>query len=409
MPWLGRPFAPLSVDQPPDPAESPSHWLVGVDPDPPPSLLPPDAEVVVIGGGVMGISTAYWLTRLGLRVLLLEARCLGWGATGRNAGLMLAGRGPLEDPALVRSVLDEEAIDADLSRPGHLALATSPEVWTRIQAEADDRADDPSPVRALDRAACEDLLGLRIDTRILGGRWLACGGMVHPVRLAHGLAAAARRRGATLAPGTPALEVAAVPGQERLRVLTTRGTVRCRHVVFACGGAVRGFLARLDRALTPARAQVLSTEPLPRLFRIGLAIDWGTVYWRQAPDGAVVLGGYRNLDPEGETGWDERLNDRIQGALAGFLPALFPDLPAVRVARRWAAIMDCSADGRPLVGACSDAPNQWIIAGFGGHGLPVALGAGRALAEAIVGGRTPASLESLDPMRFEVTASGRRR
>jgi len=149
------------------------------------------------------------------------------------------------------------------------------------------------------------------------------------------------------------------------------------------------------------RGQVLATRPMRRVFRVGLAVDWGTLYWRQAADGAVVLGGYRNLDPAGETGTRETLHPRIQEALERFLPQAFPGLGPVVVARRWAGIMDETADGRPVVGRWPDDSGVWVSAGFGGHGLPPALGVARALAAALVRDGAPEGMDRLDPARFK--------
>jgi glycine/D-amino acid oxidase-like deaminating enzyme len=361
--------------------------------------LPSDAEVVVIGGGVMGVAATYWLARFGVSALLVEARSVANGASGRNAGLLLPGGAPIEDPALVGSVVREESIDADLATPGHLALATTPEVWERMSAEATRTASSPRPILALDRPACEDLLGMRLAKRFLGGRWFARGGLVHPVRFTRGLAAAAQRRGALVASQTRVLDVAdRVPG-DRLRVRTDSGSVLARDVVFACGAWLRELVPAFREFVTPVRGQMLATSPLPPLFRVGLAIDWGTVYWRQASDGVVVLGGYRNLDPGVETGADEVINPRIQDSLTRFLPETFPDFPPFRVGQRWAGIMDCTTDGRPLIGALPGAPNRWVIAGFGGHGMPGALGAGRELAEALRSRQVPSVLDPYDPRR----------
>jgi sarcosine oxidase subunit beta len=239
-----------------------------------------------------------------------------------------------------------------------------------------------------------------IHPRYLGGRWFPDGGVIHPLRLVRGLAAAARCRGATLATRTAVLRVAPElpgPGHD---VHTSRGHIQAEHVVWACGAAFRYFRPEFEPATSLARGQVLSTTPLPPLFRTGMAVDWGTVYWRQAADGAILLGGCRHLDLDGETGPGQRVNPRIQQALTGFLPEAFPGFPPFRVARRWAGVMDYTADGRPLIGPVPEAPGQWVIAGFGGHGLPPAVGAGRALASAIVTGRMPADLEPYDPARL---------
>jgi len=379
-----------------------SHWLESDD-EPelaPPAELGPGADVVVVGGGIMGVSIAYWLVKAGGDVVLAEVDRLASMASGRNAGLMLPGLGALEDPTRVREVLDEESIDALWETPGHLALASSPDVWRKVQEEAARRAGSSRTVAALDRLACEELLGMRIHERYLGGRWLPDGGLVHPLRLIRGLATAARRRGAVIAPQTAVFQVSAEQPGRGYDVHTSRGHIRAGQVVWACGAAFRFFRPEFAPSTTLARGQMLSTSPLPPLFRSGMAVDWGTVYWRQTADGAILLGGCRSVDLEGETGPGQRVNPRVQKALSDFLPEAFPGFPPFRVASRWAAVMDYTSDGRPLIGPVPAAPGQWVIAGFGGHGLPPALGAGESLADAILSGRMPDRLRPYDPARL---------
>ncbi|MEO5954048.1 MAG: FAD-binding oxidoreductase [Chloroflexia bacterium] len=382
--------------------DAPSHWLTTVDPSafPPPTSLPASTEVAIVGGGIMGVSVAYWLARSGIPAVLLEARDLASGATGRNAGLMLAGSKPIENPELVRSVLDEENIDAAYSAPGHLALASSEDIWDQFCAEADKRRDTPNPVHSINHASCEGLLGMKISKRFLGGRYYPAGGMVNPTRLVYGLAAAAQRRGTAIVTQTPVSSVAPTSSQTGFTIYTNRGDLQARQVIFACSTSLTTFAPQFKDVISPVRGQVLSTQPLPTVFRLGLGVDFGTVYWRQAPDGAIVIGGYRNLDRITETSTDESLNPDIQQALADFLPNTFPNFPRISVRRRWAGIMDYPTDGQPIIGPIPDSPNQWVITGFGGHGLPGAIGAAKALTEAITTGNTPAILDPYSPARF---------
>jgi gamma-glutamylputrescine oxidase len=377
------------------------HWLAQTDSRPPSaaSALPGQAEVVVVGGGVMGMSVAYWLARQGTEVLVLEARGLAWGASSRNAGIMLAGLRPLEDPALVTAVLADEGIDADYTVVGHLALASSPATWDAFQAEAA-RRSPIRPLHALQHPDCEEVAGCRIGEQFIGGRWDPRGALIDPVRFVLGLAAAATRYGATLRTWTPVLEVRLLAGQDRQVVETARGNVVARHIVFACSSGVVRFVPALAPAIVPSRGQVLATAPLLPLFHCGLAVDWGAVYWRQATDGAIVLGGYRGLDPEREIGTNEVLHDGIQASLERFLPQAFPSLPPIHVTRRWAGIMDVTPDGQPLIGCVRDGSNWWLICGFGGHGLPAGLGAGRALATSIGTGQAAAALGAYAPGRL---------
>ncbi|HKT03826.1 MAG TPA: FAD-dependent oxidoreductase [Rugosimonospora sp.] len=391
---------------PPSPAPSacgqaPTYWLstVGIDTFAAPAALPPSVDVAVVGGGVMGVATAYWLARRGLAPLLLERGRIGGGASGRNAGIFLPGVHPLEDATLVRSVLADEDIDAGHATPGHLALASSPAVFDEYRAEVSRRPATAAPLHALDRGACEELLGMRIAAHFAGGRWLPGGGVIQPARLVYGLGAAAARHGARMAPDTEVTGVRRT-GPEGYTVHTRRGSVRAGQVVLAGNTGVARLSAALAPLIRPVRGQVMATRPLPPVFRLGLAVDFGSVYWRQDPHGVVVIGGCRDQ----ATGDAERtdvlaLHEPVQRALGAFLPAAFPGFPPFTVGWRWAGIMDGTADGRPLIGAVPGADGLWVIAGFGGHGLPPALGAGQALTETIASGRPAAALTLFDPGR----------
>lgn len=381
--------------------DSPSYWLSGVtfEDFPVPADLPAKAEVVIVGGGLMGVSIAYWLSRLGVDVLLTESRWLSWGATGRNAGLMLAGASPLEAPELLESVLSQEDIKAEYAETGHLALASSEKVWDKIRAEVLARKSSAKALYALEPDACEDLLKMRIARSFHGGRWFPQGGMIHSTRFVYGLARAAMRYGASIVAQTCVSKVESAPLSEQLVVRTSRGSVKARHVVYACNARVGELLPEMDKLITPVVGQVLSTEPLPAMFRIGLAVDWGTVYWRQTPDGSIVLGGNPAQEPV-DKGCVEKLNLRIQESLAQFLPRAFPGFPDFRISKQWAGIMDCTEDNRPIVGPLPGRQNQWVAVGFNGHGMPLGLGIGKAVAEAISTGIVPAALLPFRPARF---------
>lgn len=358
----------------------------------------------MVGGGIMGLAVTYWLARLGARVVLFEAGRLCAGATSRNAGIVLPAANRLEDPGLLAGLLEEEEIDAHYQRTGHLSLVTTGTVWEHVRREVT-AAGRSGRVAALPVAECEERLGLRLrqdPPTVLGGRWLADGGLVDPVRLGHGLAAAAARRGATLVEDSPVQAVRAAGSQ---LVLGIGGeTVRAGQVVLACAAGIRTLLPTLATVVQPVRGQVLATTPLPPVFGMGCAIDWGTVYWRQARNGAVVLGGCRARDPATEASAPDGLNPRIQEALTRFLRDRFAEFPPYRVARRWAGVMDGTRDGRPLAGPLLPGGRCWVLSGFGGHGIPPALGFGNALAQTVAGRTDRAALAPYAPQRFEELA-----
>ncbi len=364
------------------------------------TALPTAVDAVVVGAGLMGVSVAYWLSRGGMEVLLLDASVPGWGASGRNAGMMLAATSAIENPELVQSVLVEEGIDADYEQVGHLALADDARIWEQFVQEAARMTGSSRSIIALSRASCEELMGMQIDARFFGGRWFRSGCVVNPARLTYGLAAAAVRRGSVIIADCAAAGIECEDDSKGLKVCTARGAIHARHVVGACGAHLAELMPEFGAVMTPIRGQMLATERMEPVFRMGMAVNFGSVYWRQAPCGTIVLGGLRGIDPDEETTGKLRVNSRIQKALDEFLPGAFPGFGPVRVARRWAGIMDCTPDDRPLIGARPKRENQWIIAGFGGHGMPAAIGAGKALAQTILTGRAPESLSRFDPARF---------
>jgi sarcosine oxidase subunit beta len=145
---------------------------------------------------------------------------------------------------------------------------------------------------------------------------------------------------------------------------------------------------------------MMATGPVPPVFRFGLALDWGSVYWRQADDGAIVVGGCQGLAEHAESATQEEIDPAVQNALDAFLPRSFPSFPPFDVRRRWVGTMDNSADGVPLVGPVPERAGEFVIGGFGGHGIPGGLGAGRMLAQAITTGWPQPGLRRYDPGRF---------
>lgn len=361
--------------------------------------LPAGCDVAVVGGGLLGAGIAYWLTRRGIGTVLLESRMPGWGASGRNAGLVLWGAGPLERQELLERVLEEEGIDVGYGQVGHLALIATSGLWERVLSESTPSARTPSPrIRALSRDECEDRLGVRIANRFLGGRWFAGGCVIHPLKFLTGLLAAGHRRGLDIVVGC---HVRGVEARSRSLVLRSdRGEMRAERAVIAGHCRSAELVPELGCWMRPIRGQMLETEPLPPTFRPAMAVDWGAVYWRQLVDGRVILGGCREVDPEAEETAREGLNPAIQSALEAFLPANFPGIGRPRVRSRWSGIMDVPLDGKPILGRLPGRPGVWVAVGLGGHGLPGSLGAALALAGAIATDDDHPDLSLYEPRRF---------
>ena len=356
----------------------------------------------MIGGGLMGVATAYWLSRIGVDVELIEAGVLGSGSTGRNAGLMLHGLSALEAPRLLADVSAHEHLDCGYSRVGHLSLMNSPAYWERVQSEVRKRPSTAPPLYALDHSACEDLLGMRINPAYIGGRWYPDGCVIHSSRYLHELARAATAYGARIYSRTRVLAVESTASG--VQVHTTRGSLRAARVVHATSARAVDLLPELAQVLTPIRVQVMTTTPVAPAFAIALGVNWGDVYGRQLPDGRFVIGGCGGTNIAAALASEHVVDHEIQARLDGFLSDCFPTLPRYRAEQRWAGVLDCTPDGKPLVGAHPGRSGHWLATGFNGHGLPVALGLGQALANDIASGTMHDALNAWRPDRFEQLA-----
>lgn len=360
--------------------------------------------VVVIGGGITGISTAYWLGRSGVPCAVLEQGTVACGATGRNAGFVLEGTVPdygdlvarfgraearalwaftVENRERMVQVSAEEGIEAEIDRCGSVWAAASPQELDALRREAELLVQEGFPLEVLDAEEVAARLGGRGG--FLGGVLNPRDMGIHPVRLTRGLAHAGERRGARIFEGTPALEL---ERRSHWEVKTPGGRVRADHVVVALD-AYAGLLDnRWASVIRAVRGQVLATAPAGRrLFPHLFYANEGFEYWRQTPAGRVVLGGLRRLALQEEVGTEDRLHPRIQEALEAYLRDLGVP-PEVSVTHRWSGAIGISVDHLPLIGPVPGSPGLFLAAGYTGHGLAFAFLAGRMVAQLVATGNT---------------------
>lgn len=378
--------------------------------------LPARADVVVIGGGLLGTATAYWLARSGVAAVLIEQGELAFGATGRNGGFMVAGtaeRFPaaverlghatagavwqltLDNRALLRKLL-EEGIDCDYREPGHMHLALG-------DAQLETLAGDVAALRAegfaaelLDRRQLQALIATPLGPAISGALFAPEDGLLHSARFVYGLAAAAERHGAQIITGAALASLVADGSGVQAR--TTRGELRASAAVVATNAWIGQIIPALASRVTPVRGQALAFAPTPAIFAhgMGAALTPTGEYWQQTPDGSIVLGGCRAIAPGQDVGIrDSRPTLEVQDALEQVLPRLFPALTGLRVAQRWAGLMAFTTDYLPIADRAPDLPNTWVVGGFCGHGMPFGMRLGQLLAQAAIDGSPPAALTPL--------------
>lgn len=384
--------------------------------------LPAASDVVVIGGGITGTATAYFLRKHGIGVTLLERRGLAGGATGRNGGHISPGtserfsesvkRYGLEQTraiydysqqcaAAVRAFVDEHHVDCELRVNGSVSLALTKEELRPVWESFEEMQKFGIPSEYWDAAKCATRTR---SEDFYGGVFRPTAGQLWPARLVFAVAEQAIALGANVQTRT---EVQAIESDNgKLTVKTERGNVSAQHVVHATNAWARQLVPYLEGIIVPVRNQVIITEPAPRLWNFGLSTNDGYEYFMQRPDGRIVLGGMRWKTPSMEVNNDDdtTMVPAVSAALRGFLPEHFSDLRGVPVQQEWIGVMGFSKDRNPLVGPLPDRPGEYIAAGFTGHGMPMTFFAAQNVADMIAGKQPePFVAEAFLPSRFELT------
>jgi len=349
---------------------------------------PTDCDVAIVGAGFTGLWTAYYLLAAdpSLRVVVLEAETVGFGASGRNGGWCSAlfphattdeqQAAMVDTLAEVERVLTGEGIDAHYHRGGTISVARSAAQLIRAQE---------SEERLLSADEARKRLGA---TGVVGGTYTPDCARVHPLRLVRGLAEAVERRGGTIHEHTEVTEIGP-------RVARTRaGNVRAEVVV----RATEGYTARLPghrRTLAPVYSLIVATEPLPERVwdEIGLA-DRETftdyrhliVYGQRTADDRIVFGGRgapyhwaSSIKPSHDR------SERVFRGLRSTLVELFPVLGSARFTHAWGGALGISRDWHPSVGL--EGGLAWA-GGYVGDGVSTTNLAGRTLRDLILGADT---------------------
>ncbi len=378
-----------------------SYYAASANPSPTRAPLEGDvrADVCVVGGGIAGCSAALDLAARGYKVVLLEARRIGWGASGRSGGQAIFGFGTsqqaivaqvgveaarrmwdvsIESLALLRRRVADHGIDCDLQW-GHMHVATRERQrreLEQLQRELED-CYGYGDTRLLDRAGVESLLATH---RYCAGLFDPGSGHLHPLNYTLGLARAAEASGATIHESTV---VTSIGHGDELRVTTQRGTVIARHVVLARGGYLDGVRTAADWRVMPVGTYVVATEPLGEermraLMRENYAVadvNFVLDYFRRSADHRLLFGGRVSY-----SGIDESDSGRATRAR---MLKVFPQLADVRLDHVWGGYVDITMNRAPDFGHL--APNVIYLQGFSGHGIAMAGMAGRLAAEAVAG------------------------
>jgi len=358
-------------------------------------------DVCIVGGGYSGLNTAIELAERGFTVTLLEARQIGWGASGRNGGQLIRGVGHgleqfqpilgedgvrslklmgLEAVDIVRERIERHGIACDLTW-GYCDLANKPGELEGFAAEAD-QLRSLGYRHALRLVPAEQIHSVVGSDRYVGGLVDMGSGHLHPLNLALGEAAVASRLGAQLFEQSAVTRIDYGP---QVQVHTAQGRVRAKTLVLCCNAYLDDLNREIGGKVLPAGSYIIATEPLDeavaqQLLPQNMAVCDQRValdYYRLSADRRLLFGGachYSGRDPRD-----------IAAYMRPKMLKVFPQLAQVRVDYQWGGMIGIGANRLPQIGQLASQPNVYYAQAYSGHGLNATHLAARLLGEAISG------------------------
>jgi sarcosine oxidase subunit beta len=373
----------------------------------PDAPLPAEAEVVILGGGIMGLALAWNLARRGMRdVLVLEAGYLCSGASGRNGGgvrmqwstptnVRLAKR----SVELCRSFAREHGINVWFRQGGYLFLATDQEQAERMERNAALHNDLGVPTRMLSPGGAKDLVPQLATDGVVAASFNPEDGVVFPWPFVWGYAQGAQKLGVQVETFTKVTGLE-TGGGKVLAIHTDRGTVRCKTVVNATGAWSPGIarLAGVELPNRPHRHEICSTEPLKPWLGPLVSVLGSGLYFSQSMRGEIVGG---MGDPEEPPTFEMGSTLRFLSRYAQAITTCIPSLRDVKVIRQWAGCYDVTPDNNPILGETPRLPNFLQLNGFVGHGFMMAPAVTEAMAIWMTGGEKDEIFDRFTLDRYE--------
>ena len=363
------------------------------------------ADIVVIGGGVSGLSSAYFLARAGKDVVVVEKGTVGGEASGRNGG-MISER--IDEPALIpmgvesvrlwETLHDELGYPTEFIQQGRLQVAVSEEEMGELFSERDQALRHGVSVDLLDPWEIRDMIP-GLSERTLGGMFSPNAGHANPQRSVQAFAWAFQDRGGRLYQNTVVTGIQVADGRVT-SVETTAGTIVADVVVAAAGPqtALMAEMVGVHVPVAPARVEILATAPIEPLFKIALVGNG--LYGRQAARGNLLFGGgAHEWTDVGLTTEPSKPNTPLIRNIARRLVELLPGVADVPVIRSWAGVVEQAPDYLPIIDIL-DCPSNYVVVTASAHGFGISPATGKVVSDLVLHGESSIDISGLGLGRF---------
>ena len=352
--------------------------------------MPNTADVVIVGGGVMGCAIAYNLAREGLRPVVVEKSDIGGEASGSNGGgVRQSARNLKEMPLAIESIrmyghLHEElGMDVEYVREGNLRLCANEEELEAMRMSVENQKDAGLELDLLDRQQVLEI-NPYVSEKVIGASYCPTDGHVNPLLVTYGFFKKAKNLGTRFYTHEEVMDIRLQKGKVTA-VITNKQVFETDLVVDAAGVAGRKVanMVGLDLPMKPVFTEALITEPYPPLFKQMVGHAKGLFYGRQTVHGSFFWGGFVGTEEfihrEGKP-----LFHFIGPAISRMVIDYFPILKDLHVIRTWSGLIAQMSDAIPVLGLTKEVPGFVFATGFSGHGFGLAPVIGHLISELIM-------------------------
>ncbi len=363
-------------------------------------------DAVIIGGGILGVSTAYELAKAGMKnVCVLERHYLASGSTGRCGGGFRqqwsteANTRLAMDSVAKLEVLEEElGYKTEFFQGGYLILAHTEDEEQQFSRNVEMQRKLGLNVDMIEPAEAKKIVPFLNTDLIRKATWCPKDGHINPFLLTQAYANAARRLGAQIHLWTNVVGI--MKKSDIFFVMTESGNTYQTPLLFNCAGGFSrsiGEMLNVEIPVDPYRHEILVTEPVERLWNpMVISFNVG-LYARQEMSGGMVMG---MGDPNEPVGTYVGSSMHFMYEMSKRFTRLFPGLDKLRIVRQWAGLYEMTADAQPILGGVEEVDNFIQACGFSGHGLMLAPAVSEILADLVINQRSSEVIDSLNVKRL---------
>ena len=370
------------------------------------------ADVIIIGGGIVGCATAYRLAKRGVDVLVLEKKEIGNGGSCRNAGgVRQSARDPKELQLAMYAVAniwpqlsDELGVDVEYHQGGNLRLGLTEKDITALTNHCAKSTRVGLDVKMITGDEARELCPY-MSKNVIAASWCPTDGHANPLKTTLGFYRKALEYGVTFVTGVKVQKLEKVKGRVR-KVVTDDGVYEGNQILLCAGYESRAIAntVGIDAPVERQFNEVLVTEMQPKMFDIMIGVAGGEFYGHQSEHGSFVLGGNSGMQAftSNNNGENFVTNSLTAPCISRGIMKYFPVLEDAKVVRTWSGWYDQCIDVLPILDSPDETPGLTLAFGFSGHGFGIAPAVSIALSELMLdGASTTIDISQLHYDRFK--------